>query len=547
MVLKRLTNWGVPWHGLVRNGQLELPNGEAMPWPQWSRLDRDAWREGKCIIQRLPWAVTPARTEDQQAADAAAGMQWADYFLLTNDGHLHGNFIGNAAWIYACPQGKPWLVELTGGLTDWGLTAKLFGHTRSRGEAEAAFTLSDAGQSEPVIQGLTAVDGWDVADVASHGGRAIVMLHADLMPSGLGVITAGDQAHAVGWLEVLISGSPLTNDFAFQVQVLRNRAQTLGSYWREGAKQEIDWQEWGFTSEITTTDTRPPSGCGGTTSIRVDRTEVRPLPLGSGGTQIGIVQDAWTDHLDGIVVGMLYDDNDVPQEITLDYSYRMERDFAPPDSTITGYYYRSYRYEMVGSSCGQILTGQNEWVLTYDREPRTLMRWEYTLRHGERSVTRYMQEETGDRYHVVDGSALARNIEWTFWARWTTHEGTEYIEWEPTFVGEPQPTEPIWSPDTGRDLYDAPVGRSWPPATGGASAIRLYRLSNSIFCLGYAVNPPDARDWRGTEKITALTPGGSEDYSTPTGDVRRAVIRRGAYNPATGAAVLFTDDTVSYT
>ncbi|MCY1221617.1 hypothetical protein D9M72_336820 [compost metagenome] len=102
--------WGCPWHGLVKGGQLELPNGRTIAYPQppqtWP------WDSGDTRLVSRPGHSAPVRTDEELAADAAAGRQWMGAAILAGgEGQLHGRPLERNSWIYCAPSGARWLVD----------------------------------------------------------------------------------------------------------------------------------------------------------------------------------------------------------------------------------------------------------------------------------------------------------------------------------------------------------------------------------------------------------------------------------------------------
>ncbi len=90
--------WGCPWHGLIKDGRLQLPNGQEMDFPQPFA--------GDTTLVRVPGLPEPAATPE----DATEGRQWWREAIIAG-GTLHGRGIGIAAWIYVDASNRPWLVR----------------------------------------------------------------------------------------------------------------------------------------------------------------------------------------------------------------------------------------------------------------------------------------------------------------------------------------------------------------------------------------------------------------------------------------------------
>ena len=98
---------GNPFHGLVKGGQLTLPNGATMPYPQ---PVGEHWKKGSTELIKHPNAPGITRTPEQQAEDTAAGLEWWDRAILSGN-QLYGKEL--PGWIYIDPNGDRWLVTTT--------------------------------------------------------------------------------------------------------------------------------------------------------------------------------------------------------------------------------------------------------------------------------------------------------------------------------------------------------------------------------------------------------------------------------------------------
>lgn len=103
--VKRFTEIGTPFHGLVIDGTLTLPNSATMTWPAVASAFTQVLRNSTGA------ANAPTRTTEQQTADTAAGRQWLDY-ALRNGSRFNGRVVSSWDWIlYPDPAGNVWLIE----------------------------------------------------------------------------------------------------------------------------------------------------------------------------------------------------------------------------------------------------------------------------------------------------------------------------------------------------------------------------------------------------------------------------------------------------
>lgn len=179
--------WGCPWHGLVRAGELELPNGKRMEFPQPL--------SGDTTLIRVPDLPEPSRTPQ----DVEAGRQWWREAILAG-GTLHGRAIGGSGWIYVDSGKRAWLVRLQSpndGIVN--LTIRRFG----------------------ILSGQLEQYQLTVAMDRPVGGNGQVRF-AHATPTGN---KAAWQCHG-GWLQVSLAGSAET--LSATVEVLNNAAETEG-------------------------------------------------------------------------------------------------------------------------------------------------------------------------------------------------------------------------------------------------------------------------------------------------------------------------------
>lgn len=97
----KIPPWGCPWHGRVdTSGNLHLPNGQTMPYPNVS-----SGRPYFTYRVRVPGVAPVERDIDELALDAALGREWRDEAILAGS-TLHGRPL--AGWIYSAPDGTRW-------------------------------------------------------------------------------------------------------------------------------------------------------------------------------------------------------------------------------------------------------------------------------------------------------------------------------------------------------------------------------------------------------------------------------------------------------
>lgn len=226
--------WGCPWHGLVTNGQLALPNGQSMAWPA-VMAGAQEFLAGTTHLIRAPGVPAISRSTEDATADAAAGRQWKTTALLSGAGmSLHGTAL--AGWVYCAADGARWHVPrsafsgLTFGASTWGgmVSVRRFGVLGGAAdERSLPFALDP---QQPVIEGLSTTLHVDVHAVSADGSRAILMAY--VRESALRAERADEmkpclQALPVGFYLVTLSGG--AEGLALSVTVLYGQEETLGA------------------------------------------------------------------------------------------------------------------------------------------------------------------------------------------------------------------------------------------------------------------------------------------------------------------------------
>ena len=284
---------GNPFHGLVKGGQLTLPNGATMPYPQ---PVGEHWKKGSTELIKHPNAPGITRTPEQQAEDTAAGLEWWDRAILSGN-QLYGKEL--PGWIYIDPNGDRWLVtttlssaHLSGGVCT--VTLARFGVLGGEPESYAySVTVPNMGQATPAISGTT---GTRVKRYhSSPAGESAVFEVALEYSQGYELFW---RWRAVGWVEVTLSWAGAS--CAVAIAVRKTRAQTLGVRIEESASLTADNYYLIDQPDGSRTVSQQASG----TWTQVAAHNIVTTPERTGFT--------------GWVAGMLYSDAGVLQEVTLD-------------------------------------------------------------------------------------------------------------------------------------------------------------------------------------------------------------------------------------
>ncbi len=286
---------GNPFHGLVKGGQLTLPNAATMPYPQ---PVGEHWQRGSTALIKHPNAPGITRTPEEQAEDAAAGLQWWDRAILSGN-QLYGKEL--PGWIYIDPNGDRWLVTTT--LSTAHLNGGTCSVTLSRfgvlGGAPESYTYSvtvpNMGQATPTISGTT--------------GTRVQRYHSS--PTGsaavfeVAVEFRGSDARwwiwrPVGWVEMTLSG--LGSACSAAVIIRKNRAETLGQVGGETQPAEPDSYYLESLPDGTSRVVRDIPANGNNYSTLASHTAITFVYRG---------------YYSGYVVGMLYSEAGILQELTV--------------------------------------------------------------------------------------------------------------------------------------------------------------------------------------------------------------------------------------
>lgn len=101
--LSEIRSFGLAYHGLVADGELQLPNGHKMPYP---RL-----KSGDTQLVAIPNYPTVNRTTQQQAFDRLHGLEWRNYAIVA-DNHLGAANLGLDWLLYIDANEVVWYLKL---------------------------------------------------------------------------------------------------------------------------------------------------------------------------------------------------------------------------------------------------------------------------------------------------------------------------------------------------------------------------------------------------------------------------------------------------
>ena len=231
--------WGHPWHGLCQGGVLTLPNATTMPYPQPNHDDDNPWRGGNTNLYRKPGHVAPARTPEQQAADAAAGRQWLDHVILAGAGaQFYGKRVGG--WLWTDPAGVVWQYRLVSnrqagtqqivkisrcrfgriGQPDVAVASEVNGLDLQMSGAPAPWRTPPGGSAYQL--GDDDYTSFQIVSVRHDGARCVLMWHADHVADDGTPSQLKNRPVAVSELQIASDGT-CTH------VLLRGRAACLGT------------------------------------------------------------------------------------------------------------------------------------------------------------------------------------------------------------------------------------------------------------------------------------------------------------------------------
>ncbi|WP_430010335.1 hypothetical protein [Methylophaga lonarensis] len=235
-----ITTFGCPWHGLVKNGELTLPNSETLAWPQPSN--------GDSVLVRFPAAPGAGRTPEQAADDVVQGKEWRTEAIIAGADQLYGKPIGSK-WLHRDNIGRVWRVTWFASGSTFNLTLSDFGRIGIDLPVRTP-VLTTASVSG---SGLSTINSVQLMDVRPDGRQALfkangpssttafiaINLSGDNVATATVVRAAGDMADSDLPAEV-VTGTPITQS-------------STPSYYRANAAQQndgfVEWQPTPFGAQ----------------------------------------------------------------------------------------------------------------------------------------------------------------------------------------------------------------------------------------------------------------------------------------------------------
>lgn len=552
--------WGCPWHGRVQGGQLTLPNGEQLAWPQpdgTRRLEfptnRYAWRThnaGMTHLVQMPDAPPVERSTEELAEDAAAGRTWLNKALLVGSGnganpesYLHGHAVDG--WVYAAPDGSRWMARALGEYSWDGagifipMTVRRFGVLGGRPVAYNAYLqLSLAGMGQPA----GATGQAKVEAIRPDGAQAIVRLYFESASGG----------DSVGFLLISLIGTPGVAGFAATLTVLHSRADTLGALEINNAATDGSTK---VQLVINTSESQedhrsgaPPSCTGYLDTIKTYSSSLVGVPMSE---PVGYIVASGTNTVrrTGAIVAAWFNAAGEIEEVRLDIEKTRVVSLPAPNISYSGR--DVFRQSNINGDGVCVLSGMSQierFTTTRSRTSTYTQTVLIRLRVGEHQV-----EVSGSETETVTASysgtggtqtsELDRDISGTTFG-WPSADhwhysggtsGTEGVEFYPFSAA------------------DAQLSVGYNPVGTGGYNVALKRWSNNLFGLmtrkprGYG-STLDSINWSPALSPAGVVPGVSEDVAVAD-DVSPWDTRRpfGSFNPLTGEAVIASADPISWT
>ena len=340
--------WGTPWHGILTEGQLTLPNATTRPYPgvvdNTAAPNLGAGRTHR--VKRPDW-IYPGRSPEGMAADVLAGKQWRGEAMLSGINQaLYGQDLNG--WLYFAPDGSRWLIDNPFNTTIDSIQIRLRLRPFGRRGAPplwvertltvdplqspplfvgpAAFTVGVRSDSLSTTEPSTGLLLWDVSSSGKRATFRLSLARTTFWP--------GDSAPplAVGWLQVTVSGGDTTTPPSTELAVLYSREQTLGVA-PAVEVSGLNVAELGVTYDtVEAPDDAPPPDVMATYPpgegyTYVVRTTTAVPELGSGLTMpvkaagASVFSGELAYKLEGRIFAVWYDEEENPQPVTLDMDW----------------------------------------------------------------------------------------------------------------------------------------------------------------------------------------------------------------------------------
>ena len=519
-----LKNWGCPHHGTISGGMLTLPNGGVIECQDPVYYPGDYAGYGNTLIQRMPWAPGAVRTTEQAEADDLAGWQWLDYALLSGLWqNLHGVTI--RGWIYASPDGKPWLIETRQlgnylGQSSWSRSFLMRRFGRVHGPASSrgfVLSLDDTGQGSPSLTGTVFAD---LADITPDGSKAIVALHLKTPTSG-GYVKL--DRHPVGFWLIELSGTPGV-DFVATMSVLKTRTQAIGSISDTGP---IPATQTSYELRGTVETTSPGEGYSETTTVWG----------AASSANYNQYNGARTWQLTGKVVAMWFDSEGVPQPVTVSITQDWSAAIGAISTSYEGTLTATTPEGGVTSYSGELTSS-----LTRNGMTRSMSRTVTATFMGESISASATQNETLSYSYTSSRSGPGVSEQES--SGGTASLSSSAGDYSAQIGGGLTQSAGDYSIGiTPQVAATALTTSDWLSAGDNYAQVGLWQYSNNLISSITQTGAPGSQDNMTWRNGSSLTPGGRVSGV----DSAPATYRHGSWNPGTGEVVRGKADPICWT
>ena len=171
-----------PWHGLVRNSLIHLPDGDTRPYDQPQGLQTAICGPGDTHLISVK-GIEPI-TPEEAASAPPGGQYWAGRALITGTSLYGRSFQG---WMFQAEDGSRWQASIIAGTINAGstnirITLKRFGEFGVAGETFTTLLVAPIGQADDNMRRK-------LSGNLGFPGDEVVRLHS-FSPSGRTAILA---------------------------------------------------------------------------------------------------------------------------------------------------------------------------------------------------------------------------------------------------------------------------------------------------------------------------------------------------------------------
>jgi len=390
--LSKLGQFGCPYHGLIKDGLLTLPNADTLTCRQPSGL---AFERGHTHLIDLPDAPGAVRTLEQQTADIDQGKQWLSQAIIAGD-QIHGTEIGNAGMIYVAPDSSKWLVNTnlhsgSAAATSVTVTLRRFGlfgvaaeehsYTVAVPDLTAQCTFHSKQPSEVLVRMFHA---------HPQGQAAVFGLFAQ--------ISTYTEFAALAWIELSLSGP--ADACVISVALIRDAATTAGTLTRSDNFNSIAQSSRYIIATDVETDTTVNTfpDCSGSYRREISYTL---STVNAGGTLIETLSGSPTPGeqiairtQEGVIVGLRYGEDGIIRQVTVDVSLVRTINAGAISLSTNTSYIRAYDVVSGAGVCEQVITQEQRGRATAQQSATFENVATIVVRFDGAEITRQVMSDT---------------------------------------------------------------------------------------------------------------------------------------------------------